>query len=311
MIKKLAHDEIDKKKWDECIRNAFNGNAYACSWFLDIVHPGWEALVEDDYIRVLPLTGRRKWGIDYLFTPFFTQQLGLFSTTLLTPEVLNRFLREIGNRYRFAEYNLNVHNRTDDSSFRLIPNKNHLLDLINEYPKTARKYSANTKRNLKKALSNGLTLSKSAKPEEVVALFRQNRGKSIRHWKDFHYLRLQHLMYMAIHKGRGVVYGVYTRENQLCAGAFFLKGNNHLIFLFSGADQTARELQALTFLIDSVIRMFSGTQLIFDFEGSNNPGLARFYRGFGGREVTYYRFYHNRLPFPLRQWKEWKQKYKG
>ncbi len=303
MIKKLAHDEIDKKKWDNCIRHAFNGNAYACSWYLDIVHPEWEALVEDDYVRVMPLTGNKKWGINYLFTPYFTQQLGLFSTSLLTPEVLNRFLMETTKHYRFAEYNLNVHNRTKDARFTLIPNTNHLLDLINDYPKAAKRYSTNTKRNLKKAKSNGLTVSKSAKPEEIVTLFRNNRGKDIRHWKNFHYLRLQHLMYMAIHKGRGVVYGVYTPENRLCAGAFFLKGNNHLIFLFSGADETARELHAMTFLIDWVIKEFSGTQFIFDFEGSNNPNLARFYRGFGGREVIYYRYYFNNLPFPLRQLK--------
>ncbi len=303
MIRKLTHQEIDKKKWDDCIHHAFNGNAYALSWYLDIVHPEWEALVAGDYERVMPLTGKIKWGISYLFTPYFVQQLGVFSKSIVTPEIVNGFLEKIPQYYRFAEYNLNMYNQPDEKGFELISNKNHLLGLINQYSITAGKYATNTKRNLKKALANHLTVGTGVKPEEVVLLFRKNRGKSIAKWKDFHYLRLQHLMYMAIHKGKGIVYGAYTQENELCAGAFFLKSNNRIIFLFSGANQDAREKQAMTFLIDKVIQQFSGTQYILDFEGSNNENLARFYHGFGAREVTYYRYYLNNLPFLLKQLK--------
>ena len=303
MIRKLTHQEIDKKKWDDCIHHAFNGNAYALSWYLDIVHPEWEALVAGPYDRVMPLTGKIKWGISYLFTPYFVQQLGVFSKAVVTPEVVNDFLDKIPEYYRFAEYNLNMYNQPDEKGFELIPNKNYLLGLINQYSITAGKYATNTKRNLKKALSNHLTVGTGVKPEEVVLLFRQNRGKNLAKWKDFHYLRLQHLMYMAIHKGKGIVYGVYTQENELCAGAFFLKSNNRIIFLFSGANPIAREKQAMTFLLDKVIHQFSGTQYILDFEGSNNENLARFYHGFGAREVTYYRYYLNNLPFLLKQLK--------
>ncbi len=303
MIQKLTHNEIDKKKWDDSIASAFNGNAYACSWYLDIVHPEWEALVENDYERVMPLTGKKKWGINYLFTPFFVQQLGIFSKSVLTPAIIAQFLNLIPSYYKFAEYNLNVYNQPDKKSFNLIPNRNYLLDLINRYPKTALKYNTNTKRNLKKALKNNLFISKSVKPENLVELFRQGKGKTVTHWKNFHYLRLQHLMYMAIHKGKGIIYGVYTPGNELCASAFFLKGNNRLIFLFSGTNPAGRQMQAMTFLIDNVIRQFSESQYILDFEGSNDDNLARFYHGFGAHEVTYYRYYLNNLPFPLKMFK--------
>ena len=52
MIKYLTHNNIDKTRWDECIRRSFNGNIYAWSWYLDIVHPQWEALIENNYERV-------------------------------------------------------------------------------------------------------------------------------------------------------------------------------------------------------------------------------------------------------------------
>jgi hypothetical protein len=78
MIKYLKHQEIVKPRWDEAIDRAFNGIIYAKSWYLDIVSPHWDALVSDDYSAVMPLTWRRKFGVYYLYQPFFTQQLGVF-----------------------------------------------------------------------------------------------------------------------------------------------------------------------------------------------------------------------------------------
>ncbi len=301
MIRYFGHNEIDKQKWDAAVRHSFNGNMYAYSWYLDLVHPGWEALVEDNYVRIMPLTGNRKWGIDYLFQPFFAQQLGVFSTEILNSAIINRFIAAIPDKFRFVQINLNIHNKPRPENYRLIPNQNHLLDLIVRYPQLASRYASNTKRNLKKALRSGLTLMKGLDPKRLTELFRQNRGQEISHWGDEHYRRLERIMYQAIYRGAGEIYGVYTEQNTLCAGAFFLKDAKHLIFLFSATNTEARKLNAMTFLLDSIIRNHSETARVLDFEGSNNANLARFYRGFGAQPLTYYRLEINRLPFPWRQ----------
>ena len=78
MIRYLTHNQIDKQRWDDCIEKSPDGIVYAWSWYLDVVHPSWEALVEDDYEAVMPLTGNKKFGVNYLFQPFFTQKFGTF-----------------------------------------------------------------------------------------------------------------------------------------------------------------------------------------------------------------------------------------
>ena len=302
MIRYLKHADIDKNKWDQTIDDAFNGNIYAYSWYLDRVHPYWEALIEGDYDRVMPLTGNRKWFIHYLFQPFFSQQLGVYSVNILSREHVADFIQNIPEKFRFAEINLNIHNHPElGHAYRLIPQRNFLLDLIDDYSKLARHYSANTKRNLKKSEKQKFTVSKNIKPERIVELFVKNRGKEIRGWNQTDYLRLQGLMYMAQYKGKGITYGIFTDENELCAAGFFLYSNQHLTFLFSGRNEFAKQTGAMTFLLDSVIREYAGTQMILDFEGSNDPGLARFYKGFGAKEVQYKRLEYNRLPFPLKQ----------
>ncbi|MDN5350599.1 MAG: hypothetical protein PWQ54_1995 [Bacteroidales bacterium] len=296
MIRYLTHSEIDKIKWDSCIKKAFNGNVYAWSWYLDIVHPEWHALVENDYERVFPLTGKRKYGVSYLFQPFFAQQLGIFSTSILSPVIVENFIAAIPQKYRFAEIRLNTHNKPEKQTKGLSWHRNHELDLINSYDRIYKNYSSNTKRNLKKAAHANLQLSRSVKPEDVVKLFRENRGRTISHWNDLEYNRLKQLAYTGIYRGQAQVIGVYSKPNELCAGAIFMQSHGKLVFLFSGANELAKENQALSFLIDEMIKMHSPGQLVFDFEGSDQPGLARYYKGFGSKETFYPGIQLNRLP---------------
>lgn len=300
MIVYLKHNEIDKTKWDDCIRQSFNGNAYVYSWYLDLVHEGWDALIEDDYQRVMPLTLKRKFGITYYSQPFFTQQFGVFSINILNPDIVESFINMIPSHIKVIDVNFNSFNRLDGDSHQVITNSNYLLDLINEYPKLVSRYSKNTKRNLKKGLKNTLTFMKGVSPENVISLFRNNKGADISKWTDKNYVILQRIMYSAIHKGMGVTFGVYTEHNELCAAAFFLKNNNRLIFLFSGSNDLARENGAMTFLIDTVIKNNSPGSRILDFEGSNNENLARFYKGFGAKKTSYQRLKVNRLNFVVK-----------
>lgn len=296
MIRFLERSEIDDRAWDECIQRSFNGNLYGNAWFLDIVAERWGALVENEYERVFPMAYRKKLGISYVYQPFFTQQLGLFSTTALHPGILARFTEAIPERFRHIELNLNTHNNLEDGLFGAVPQLNHELDLINDHARIRQGYSENLVRNLKKAEKAGLSVSQNVQPEQVIALFRQNRGKEIRHLGDEDYMKLKRMIFTGIYKGLASVWGVYDARNQLCAGAFFLRSNNKAIFLFSGLSPEGRESGAMPFIIDAYIRHHCGRHLTFDFDGSNDPNLARFYKSFGARECTYPRININRLP---------------
>lgn len=300
MIRYLERNDIDNDKWDGCIDSSFNGNLYGHSWFLDIVGGEWDALVENDYERVFPLVNRKKFGIHFVYQPFFTQQLGLYSTTKLDGGVLGEFIRAIPSKFRRIEINLNTLNNPDGNSFNLIPQLNHELDLINSYDRIKKGYSENLSRNLKKAEKTGLTIVKNIRPDDIIDLFRENRGKGISHLKETDYLKLKRIAYAAMYKGIANIQGVYDERNQLVAGAFFIRSNNKVVFLFSGLSEEGRNASAMPFLIDSFIRQHSGKHLTFDFDGSNDPNLARFYKSYGSKECVYQRLEINRMPFLIK-----------
>lgn len=339
MIRYLSHREIDKERWNETVSHC--GNVYAYAWYLDIVHPDWAALVEDDYATIMPLTGRRKFGIDYLFQPYFVQQLGVFSKQTLTSETIKRFLDAIPVKYRFAEIRLNETNSESIDTQQVEFHRNVILDLNKDYDALRGAYHTNTKRNLAKAESHRLQLMTDVNPEQVTDLFRNDRGADLKKWGDREYEVLGRLTEEAARRGNAFVVGVSEARSlsevevrslseveapqrssgvgpsaplrdldvlNLLAGAIFMKTDSRVTFLFSGNSIEGKEKQAMSFMLDKVIRKYAGQDIVFDFEGSDNDQLARFYLGFGGRDVSYPSLAFNRLPalgrLALKCWKK-------
>jgi hypothetical protein len=287
LIRFVKYRDIDKSKWDGCIEKAFNGNIYGYSWYLDIVCLQWHALIEDDYNAVFPLPSRRKYFTKYIYQPYFTQQLGVFSRNHLTAEVVREFIDCIPSKYKFVDVNLNTLNKTDNLDCKVSLLKNFELDLIFPYTTLAENYSENTKRNLKRAKQSNISVSSTYSPEDVVRLFRRNRGEGLTHLGDKEYKTLLRLIYTCIHKGLAEIAGAYNQNNELCAGAIFIKSHQKAIFLFSAVNEQGRTDGSMTLIIDQFIKQHAGSQLTFDFEGSNDPNLARFYKSFGAKVLTY------------------------
>jgi hypothetical protein len=310
LIQYLGHNNIDREKWDKCIDNSLNGMIYAYSWYLDIVCPSWDGLVGDEYEKVMPIPKAEKYGFLYTYPPPYIQQLGLFATFSIAEKDVADFLIQIPEKYKYIEMNLNEQNPLKTDLFKITKGITHLLSLSKNYKDILTGYTTQTKRNLKKAQASSLLISKNSEPLKIIQLFRNNRGKQYSHNSN-QYETLDKLMQACIKKGVGESWGVYTQENELCAGAFFLRSNGRAIFLFSGANNKAYETHAMTFLINKYIEEYAGQNLIFDFEGSLDIDLARFYKGFGSTETVYLQIRRNTLPFPAKMLKEIQYKRKA
>ena len=306
MIRFLEHNAIDFRKWDATIARC--GNVYAYSWYLDIVHPQWGALVEDDYQAVMPITCGNKFGVNYLYQPYFVQQLGVFSSTGALEEKTKEFLNAIPQKYRFVEIKLNESNTLNNNNQNIDYHRNIILDLNQNFNTIKAHYHSNTKRNLAKAEHCNLHLVGEVSASDVVTLFRENRGATLDKWGDAEYGTLLRLTQTALQRDAAFILGVSElgKDELLCA-AIFMKANGRITFLFSGLNEDGKQRQAMTFLLDQVFQNYVNQPYIFDFEGSDDDNLARFYLGFGGSEVHYPSYSFNRLSLAgkalLKLWK--------
>ncbi|PID89124.1 MAG: hypothetical protein CSB01_03650, partial [Bacteroidia bacterium] len=112
MIEFVKRKHIDTKKWDALLYKSDNRMVYALSGYLDLMSDcRWNALIEKDkngeYKTVMPLPFKEKYGVKYLYQPFFSQQLGVFSKGKITSQMTLRFIEAIPKSYRLVEINLN------------------------------------------------------------------------------------------------------------------------------------------------------------------------------------------------------------
>jgi hypothetical protein len=144
----------------------------------------------------------------------------------------------------------------------------------------------------------------------VVALFRDNRGASLAKWGNAEYGRLILLTQTAIQRNAAFITGVSeVGVGQLLCAAIFMKTDSRITFLFSGLTEEGKQCQAMTYLLDQVIQNHANQQVVFDFEGSDDDNLARFYLGFGGQEVKYPSYTYNRFsPMGKALLKVWKKR---
>ena len=280
---------MDQTKWDQCIENSLNGLPYAYFRYLNIASDeNWDALVLDDYEAVFPLPFKNRVVFKQIYQPFFVQQLGLFFTKPDQENQLHYFINAIPSHFRKINLHLNTKNPALESFLKVKHKVTHHIDLNKTYTELAQQYSTNTKRNLKKAASSNLKIVQNIMPAELIYYRKKYLGKEFRGTQsDSDQNRLQKLMEMLLSINKGYITGVSDENNELLSLAFFIKSNGHLIFLSAVSSDIGKEKQAMTFLIDHNLRTYAGTDLIFDFEGSMIPGLARYYKGFGGIEKEF------------------------
>lgn len=295
-IRLIKHTQIDRTKWDGCLARTSLSLVYAESWYLDLVSPNWNALVWGDYEYILPLSIKRKFGIQFLLQPIFAQQHGIFPEA--GPLIQEKFLSFIRDNFNYIAIHLNsLHSEPFPEEFEVGHRQNFILNLNSEYEVLKAGYSKHCRRQIKKAKAEKVFIMKGIPVNEYIDLKNAaNDGKLPRQSMQ----TLKQLIAYGNSSGKGVVYAAYTSENSLCAAAFFLRSGNRVVYLNAVSTSDGKNNSAMFRIVDQYIQEHAGNNQTLDFEGSSIPGIARFYKGFGAEPEQYYSLKLNRLPIPLR-----------
>jgi len=298
MIVYHKNNEIDREQWDNCIKNSPGSKPYAYSWYLDIMAPGWQALVDDDYDSVFPVPGFTRFGIQYIATPVFLQQLGAFSPDNHTAKVASEFLDYMPDFYKFID--LCIGQKTDLSGFKVFEKLNFELDLSKSYETISENFTDHCKRNIHSSCRNSPELTTEISPEELINLFIENKGKELTGIKDRDYQRLKSLVNFCKINKKGRIIGVRGTKKKLIFGLFLVEILGRKTILFVADTPKSSEKRIIYNVVNGLIKEFSSTRTILDFAGSSIPSVASFYESFGCAKVPFYRLYRNRLFWPVR-----------
>jgi hypothetical protein len=292
-ITHLKYKEIDFKKYNDCIDNAVNTRVYAYSWYLDIVcNKDWEVLILDDYQTVMPLPFKRikkKFLKRMVVQPLFCQQLGVFSVTELSLDRLELFLNKLAN-FKVSTLSFNAENLgflKEDNNFK--ESANFELNLNKDHSFLYKNFSKGLKLNIKKGIKNDLKVKKGIAFLEYKKMKINNSFHKIKE-KDFLLMNL--LTQKIMKKNLGNFYGVY-KDEKLISLSFLIESNDRIIYLLSSTNELGKKYGATPYLLNYIMDKNCNKNIIFDFEGSNILGLAKFFKSFGSNNNPYFVFNKN------------------
>ncbi|MBN2521926.1 MAG: hypothetical protein JXB24_01565 [Bacteroidales bacterium] len=294
MISYLKHNEIDKKKWDHCISVAPNGFIYALSWYLDVVSSNWDALVYNDYEKIMPLPNRSKFGIHYLFTPSYVQQLGIIGENN-NSEQTDSFIARIPSIYKLIELSMNEQNKTLNSHHVMINKVNYILNLEKTYSEIQKGYSRNCKRNIAKAIQAGYQIAAPLNTEKFSKFIQEHLQKQIHKITASDFQLLKQITEECIKRDRAEIICVQNKSGKTVAAGSFLISGDRVIFSVCASSPEGKANQAMYYLVNSQIEKYSGKYKLFDFSGSNIKGIAYFNSTFGAEKIQYPFLKINRL----------------
>jgi len=265
MIRHLKNSEIDRTRWDELVMS-WSGQPYALSWWLDVVSPGWEALVKDDYEAVMPLPVKRRFGLRYLVQPRFCQQLGVFG---------QREIPDFLHAIPYVSYDFNINFRNNHPIHCFKPHVNYIINNVS-------KFDYNTVRNIRKAdrCLDYREISASA----FISFWRQENSR----FGDIYAEMLKNLLAESQNRDMAMLIGAFF-EGKMVSAIFTILTNERIVLLAPVSNEEGKRLRAMFGIVSYIIK--DNHNKIIDCEGSMLPGVARFYRGLGGQEQNYCRIW--------------------
>jgi len=284
---------INQQKWDACISKHPNGLIYAQYDYLDHMCDHWSGLVIGDYEAIMPLPWRRKYGFRYYYIPAFIQQLGFIGDISLLKFLQEELIRKIRNYAWYGDLHLNFSNHILTSELHCKNRTNFIIDLNRNYTDIYADYQPDLKHLLDKIPNHHFFYTKDTKITDIIQHYQQQYAQRMPHLSQEDFARLSELCKFYSERGRCILRSVTTSEGSVLSDTLLLKDNRRIYHLLNTTFQEGRKVHSNHWLIDQVLREFSNQQLLFDFEGSDLPGVKTFYKKFGGHVQPYFHYRRN------------------
>ncbi len=279
MMRNLKFDEIDIEKYSFCVENSAQRKYSATFPYLKATGAeNWEILVKGDYEAVMPVPFVKKLGLKVVVNPVLCQQLGIFSSedsVQLNDEFLSFFLR----KYRIAYYPFNDAN-TFSSDLEI---RNNFVIKKNPYPDVRKNYSPKRRRKL--------VINEQHKSKLKIKKITWNDGVDFmkNHVPGLHNEAL-HTEYFRIleelDRRKQLEHEAFLFEDEIINIVTVFKDDRTAVLLGTFNNREKIKLNGASILVDRAIERHVDLR-DFDFEGSDVPAIAEFFRGFRAEILPY------------------------
>ncbi len=170
--------------------------------------------------------------------------------------------------------------------FKVTPRYTYILDLEKSIEDIHKGMSAERRNDARKAIKDGLTVVQVDNFEIVKSLILKTFSRQKMTVNKNH---LDKILFEFAAKENSFAFVTFDREKPIAA-TFCIYDKDTAYYLFGGYDYESKHHGAGALAVWEAIKYAKNIGLkYFDFEGSMVPQIERYFRGFGGQLLPYYR----------------------
>lgn len=283
-IELLKRAEIDDERWNAVVKNSPYFRHYALTYFMDATASRWKGMIGGDYEWVWPLAVKT-FPLPQVYQPLLAQQLGPFGAAVVRSEELEMAHKMLSRR--FWRVSIKFADVYSGLPWAASSHLNIELDLSGPLEQITKNYRRTAVSNIKKAERAGLKVEQmEGEAARLIEMFRADKGRAIGVLDKKFYDHAGAIYEAFAVRHEAETWAAYL-GNELLAGVLLLKTGKRLLNFFTASSPQGRELGAMHAVFHAIISRYAGEAEVLDFEGSNEPNLAFFYRSFGGSEKVY------------------------
>jgi len=301
-------EEVKESDWDAFIDNSPQGGPFLLFSWITNIQPGWEYIEihdQEKLIARMPIGPRRKLLWSYALQPIFCQHWGL----CFIPEVSRQQTEDA-----FALLFPYLQKRFSILSYYFSPNLPKCsISVLKGWKQNQRithwanletdpylQFSDAAKRQVKKSDRAGYIFEEKQDYSAFANLVKQNPNLM----NSTQLQLFKRLINGQEQEGRVIQLMAKNAEGELVAGGIFIPYMERLYYLAGAVLPEHRNSGVMSALLLTAMRKGKNEgRKLFDFEGSMNPGISRFFKGLGGKEKEYKCFEYHRYSLP-QLWKK-------
>jgi len=292
MIRIFKHNSpyLDLKRWNEIVGRSANGLVYSYSWYLEALNVEWLALIKDDYDYIMALPIQRKWGIiPIIYQPLLVQQLGIITIkSNIDQIIIQEFISAIPWWYLKIYFHFNFNNKNlPENRFVYEERINFILDLNSSYETIKKNYNRDATRNIKKQSNPEFQFREYIDIEKVLLIYLEMLKTTDANLKSKEVIQLKNLIIFLAHNKHAYQLNLLHNKS-IVAFAFCAIDHKRMYYILGAADENKVDKAIMHLVLDELFKRKAESNLIFDFEGSNLPGVAAFFRKFGAINQNYF-----------------------
>ena len=297
--------DVQDEAYERLIRRSPAGSIYCHTWWLEAVAPGrWKILKVERQgeliaawpIVVTPARGLRGPEVAW---PNLTKTLGILmapsdrkasESLSLEHGVIEELLAQLPKHQSFDHrFHESFHNWLPFywQGFEMTTRYTYVIEGIKDLDRVWADFRSGTRRNIRKALSGGLSVSGRVGLAEFLDLHEEVFERQGMRTFESRAL-IERLDAELKKRGKRKILGAFDGEGRLLAALYLVWDNGRAHYLMSGSATQHRASSALYLLQWEAIRFASTVADEYDFEGSVIRKIESVNRGFGAEQRLYF-----------------------